>query len=300
MPNGRVLVVDDLPDWRSTLSGLLSDLGHEVRSVSSRAEALQLMDTERFHVAVLDVRLDESDEDNREGLLLMHDIRRKWPATAIIILTGYSTVGMVQEALQPSRNGTSLAFGFLQKSEFDRLPEYVEMALDQVLRQENATIRNLIAQGENQQTEFKAAMRWDYETKTVNKSIGEAIATAIAGMLNSVGGTLLIGVADDGSLLGIERDLRTLRKPTLDDFQRAFTDIIKTYLGVEYGPFLQTRFELVDGKHVCAVMIGKSPKPVFLDAGNAHKFLVRMGNSTRSLDVKETMSYIQANWGRLD
>ena len=102
MHSGRVLVVDDLPDVRSTLSGLLSDSGHEVRSVSSRAEALQLMDTERFHVAVLDVRLDESDEDNQDGLLLMEDIHRKWPSTAVIILTGYGTVDMVQKALQPN------------------------------------------------------------------------------------------------------------------------------------------------------------------------------------------------------
>ena len=52
MHNGRVLVVDDQPDVRATLSGLLSDLGHDVRSASSRAEALQLMAAERFDVAV--------------------------------------------------------------------------------------------------------------------------------------------------------------------------------------------------------------------------------------------------------
>ena len=37
---GHVLVVDDLLDVRTTLTGLLSDLGHKVRSVSSRDEAL--------------------------------------------------------------------------------------------------------------------------------------------------------------------------------------------------------------------------------------------------------------------
>ena len=51
-------------------------------------------------------------------------------------------------------------------------------------------------------------MRWDKDTKTVNKLIGEAIAVAIAGMLNSKGGTLLIGVADDGTVVGIEHDLQ--------------------------------------------------------------------------------------------
>jgi CheY-like chemotaxis protein len=293
---GRVLVVDDLPDVRTTLTGLLSDMGHEVRSASSRDEALQLMDAERFHVAVLDVRLDESDEDNQDGLLLMEDLHRKWPSTAVIILTGYGTVAMVQKALQPNRDETSMAFGFLQKSEFDRLPEYVQLALEQVLRQQNAVIGNLVAQGENQQIEFKAAMRWDYKTRTVNRSIGEAIAAAIAGMLNSTGGTLLIGIADDGTVVGIEHDLQTLRKASPDSFQLAFTDIVKTYLGMESLPYLNVRFEQIGGKQICVVGIEKSPEPVYLVGGDTHKFFVRVGNSTRSLDVKETVHYTRKNW----
>lgn len=296
MHSGRILVVDDLPDVRATLSGLLSDIGYDVRSASSRDEALQMLDTERFHVAVLDVRLDESDEDNQDGLLLMHDIRHRWPSTVAIILTGYGSIKMVQEALQPSRNGTSLAFGFLQKSEFDRLPEYVELALEHVLHRENVTLPELIAQGENQQTEFKAAIRWDCDTKTVNKSIGEAIATAIAGMLNSAGGTLLIGIADDGTVVGIEHDLQTLRKSNPDGFQLALTDIVKTHLGTEQVPYLKICFEQISGKKICVVGIEKSPEPVYFASGNAHKFYVRMGNSTRSLDVKETVRYIKANW----
>ncbi|MBN1933458.1 MAG: response regulator, partial [Anaerolineae bacterium] len=113
----RVLVVDDLPDVRTTLSGLLSDEGYDVRSASSRAEALRIMkDVERFHVAVLDVRLDESDEENRDGLSLMHDIKAQYPAVAVIILTGYADVKMVREALQPNQEGVSPAFGFLEKS----------------------------------------------------------------------------------------------------------------------------------------------------------------------------------------
>ena len=115
------------------------------------------MDAERFHVAVLDVRLDESDEDNEDGLLLMEDLHRKWPSTAVIILTGYGTVddGAKSPPTQSRRRHMD-RFGFLQKSEFDRLPECVEMALEQVLRPEkDAVIGNLISQGENQQTEFK-------------------------------------------------------------------------------------------------------------------------------------------------
>ena len=134
MNGRRVLVVDDQSDMRTTLSGLLSDLGLEVNSASSRAEALEVMDSVRFHVVVSDVRLDECDEDNCDGLLLMHDIRRKWPTTPVLILTGHATVRVIQEALQPDRDGTSLAFGLLLKSEFDWLPDCVEMALAHISR----------------------------------------------------------------------------------------------------------------------------------------------------------------------
>ena len=61
-------------------------------------------------------------------------------------------------------------------------------------------------------------------------------------MLNGKGGTLLVGIADDGTVLGIEKDLRTLRKPPLDGFQLALTDIVKTHLGVEHMSCLKTAF----------------------------------------------------------
>jgi len=281
-----------LPDVRATLSGLLSDEGYDVRSASSRVEALQLVDAERFHVAVLDVRLDETDEDNQDGLLLMHDIREKDPTVAIIILTGYANVKMVREALQPDREGVSPAFGFLEKSEVGQLLEYVKRAFER-------SVFDLIAQGENDRAEFKSSMRWDFKKSRINKSLQEVIAKAIAGMLNNEGGILLIGVADDGAIVGIEQDLKTLRKSNLDGFQLALTDIVKARLGIEYMPYIHPRFELVDGKHVCVVSIDKSPTPVFLAIGDVHKFWVRTGNSTRSLDVKAATRYIQAHWEKV-
>ena len=292
MCKNRILVVDDLPDVRATLSGLLSDEGYDVRSASSRVEALQLVDAERFHVAVLDVRLDETDEDNQDGLLLMHDIREKDPTVAIIILTGYANVKMVREALQPDREGVSPAFGFLEKSEVGQLLEYVKRAFER-------SVFDLIAQGENDRAEFKSSMRWDFKKSRINKSLQEVIAKAIAGMLNNEGGILLIGVADDGAIVGIEQDLKTLRKSNLDGFQLALTDIVKARLGIEYMPYIHPRFELVDGKHVCVVSIDKSPTPVFLAIGDVHKFWVRTGNSTRSLDVKAATRYIQAHWEKV-
>ncbi len=129
----RVLVVDDLPDVRATLAGWLSDEGYQVRSASNQAEALQWFNAERFHVAVIDVRLDDSDATNWDGLKLMHEIKSIDPSTAIIMLTGYATVKMVQAALQLGSNGQAPAFGFLEKSEFTQVPAWVSRAFQQAV-----------------------------------------------------------------------------------------------------------------------------------------------------------------------
>jgi CheY-like chemotaxis protein len=134
MYKGRALLVDDLADVRVTLSGLLSDEGYHVRSASSRVEALQALEAERFHVAILDVRLDETDEGNQDGLLLMHEIEAKYPTVVTIMLTAYADVKMVRESLEPSRKGTSPAFAFLEKSEAGQLLEYVKRAFQEVVR----------------------------------------------------------------------------------------------------------------------------------------------------------------------
>ena len=85
MSDGRILVVDDLPDVRNTVVGLLADEGYEVHGAATYEEAIDLLNRVRFHVAVLDIRLDESDVDNEAGLRLMHYIRQFDPTISPII-----------------------------------------------------------------------------------------------------------------------------------------------------------------------------------------------------------------------
>lgn len=127
--SGRILVVDDLPDPRLTIQGILEDAGYIVHSVSNKEAALRALNTDRFHVAVLDVRLDEQDEENKDGLDLMVEINKIDSTIAVIILTGFADVQMVQAALQPDSEGNRAAFGFLNKFELDQLVDYVQRAL---------------------------------------------------------------------------------------------------------------------------------------------------------------------------
>jgi hypothetical protein len=244
----------------------------------------------------LDVRLDETDEDNQDGLALMHEIKKNYPGTLTIILTGYANVKTVTEALQRDADDTPPAFSFVEKSDMDKIISHVERAFAYRIRTGSLSALDLIRQGENDHIEFKSSIRWDYKLQAVNKVLQEVIATEIVGMLNNKGGALLIGVADDGTVLGIEKDFETLRKQNLDGFELAITDIVRTYLGVEHLPQVHIRFEKVGKSQVCVLSLDKSPTPVFLIKGDEHKFWVRMGNSTRCLDVKAAMSYIAANW----
>ncbi len=291
MSQGRVMLVDDTHDQRVMLAGLLVDEGYEVRTASTRTDALQLIESERFDVAVLDVRLDESDEENVEGLLLMRDINALAPDVPVIILTGHPSVSVIKEALRRGENGVPPAFDFLEKAESDQLPIYVGRAIEK-----RESVQTLISQGEGDRIEFKSSARWDIKEGHLSKEIELAAATAVAGMLNSKGGHLLIGVADDGRILGIEQDQQHVHRRNQDGYQLMLLELLKTYLGIEAVTCVRLRFEQVGDQCVCVLAIAPSPAPIFLKTAEESRLCVRVGNSTRKLDVKEALSYIKQRW----
>lgn len=82
-PRPRVLCVDDNEDFREMLSILLKFLRIEVRGVATAAQALWLMQAERFDLYLLDAWLPEVD-----GFELCRQIRRADPRTPILFFTG--------------------------------------------------------------------------------------------------------------------------------------------------------------------------------------------------------------------
>ena len=127
----KILVVDDLPDWRVTINGLLSDEGYDVRVTGSLPQALELLGTDHFDLAVLDIRLDETDENNTEGLDLAAKIRERWPSVKIVIITGYGTSEILRRALEPDAQGQKLAVNYIPKTETEDLVQIVREVLAQ-------------------------------------------------------------------------------------------------------------------------------------------------------------------------
>lgn len=121
MNKKRVLVVDDLPDWRFTLHGLLSDQGFFVETADSVQTALDAIKKSDFELVIIDIRLDEADEGNVDGLNLAFEIKKTKHQVKIIIMTGYASITHVKKALEPNSKGESLAVYFIEKSDIDEL-----------------------------------------------------------------------------------------------------------------------------------------------------------------------------------
>ncbi len=158
-------------------------------------------------------------------------------------------------------------------------------------------IEDLIKLGEGVTLEFKSTLQWDVVENKQNTGLrGECLKT-IAAFLNSAGGTLIIGVEDDGNIFGLERDMSLIGRKDLDGFTQELTRLIVKDIGVEYAALIKARFAEIEGKQVCAVDVDKAPEPVFVNTKRGKIFYVRFNNTTRKLDIDELHRYIQTNWG---
>ena len=104
---------------------------------------------------------------------------------------------------------------------------------------------------------------------------------------------LIIGVDDDGNVLGLEKDYKTLKHKNRDGYEREVFRIISTQLSHEACFSNHISFYSINEKDVCVVNIEPSNEPVYVnDEGNT-TFYVRTGNATYPLSVKETVDYLK-------
>jgi DNA-binding NtrC family response regulator len=125
----KVLVVDDVEDWQLTIRGMLKKLGCEVILAGSSEQARKVLSETNINLAILDMRLDERDEANVEGLDLAEEIQAQWPEAKVIIATGYSTQEALQKAWEPTEGRQRLVADFIPKNEIESLLSIVKTAL---------------------------------------------------------------------------------------------------------------------------------------------------------------------------
>jgi hypothetical protein len=158
----------------------------------------------------------------------------------------------------------------------------------------------LISAGESSAVEFKTSARWNIHTQARDERLEQRIVETVAGFMNSEGGTLLIGVDDDGRPVGLDEDLKLMQKPDHDRYQLWLTDLIANQLGKPAAAAANVTFDEVDGEDVCMVVARAAPAPVFVrpPKSTADEFHLRVQNSTRQLTFQEYEAYRAQRWGQ--
>jgi type I restriction enzyme R subunit len=156
----------------------------------------------------------------------------------------------------------------------------------------------LLKQHESKTLEFKSTLRWNLkEDRKDPVHVTHAVLKTIAAFLNTDGGDLLIGVADDKSIVGIEAD----RFENEDKFLLHLSHVIGAALGDRAGTLIDAKIEIINGKEICLVSCRRSPEPVFfkwkgIEEHEEGDFYVRSGPQTVKLDLESTAKYIKTRF----
>jgi hypothetical protein len=203
-------------------------------------------------------------------------LRQRWPVfagAALAILT----------------LGIGLAFLVVRRYSH-RLRDLPKLSIDSA--QPETELYDLIGRGESAHLEFKSTMRLNLRSGKNDKAIELAWLKGVAAFLNSEGGILLLGVADDGEVLGLAGD----GFANDDKCLLHFKNLVNQHLGAEAMRHLRFRLFQLDDKQIGAVECEAATGPVYLRPGNGESFLIRTGPSNSELPISRALSYIESRF----
>jgi predicted HTH transcriptional regulator len=159
------------------------------------------------------------------------------------------------------------------------------------------TVEDLLEEMESDRVEFKSSAYYSYKPDIPERIILESVLKTVAGFFNAGGGTLAIGIADDGEILGIQPDLERKNFDT-DGYVNSLTTAFERALGPVASARTKIQLQTVEDSVVCLVHVPSAPEPVYAKVSKGEKvFFVRMNNSTRVLSGPDLVSYVKERLG---
>lgn len=149
-------------------------------------------------------------------------------------------------------------------------------------------ILDLISRGESENLEFKSTVRFNLKSEKNGREIEHAWLKNVAAFLNSNGGCVFLGVADDGEVLGLEPD----NFSSQDKCILHVTNLIKQCIGTEFHRYLSISIHNVLGKDVVEIRVEPSKTPAYLTQNKEEEFFIRSGPSCSRLTVSQAVNYI--------
>jgi len=188
--------------------------------------------------------------------------------------------------------------------------------LDQVRSSSN--VGAVIVAGESDTAEFKSslhhlygAMPLDLQAKIAaglidseqvkrdaQKALHHSVTKTLAAFLNSSGGTLLIGIDDFGSVLGIEADYPHLSrgKQNQDGWQQSLRNIVNNALGEEVWSVIHVSLVPHRGSVVAVLQCPPRSSETWHTEGGNHIFYIRAQSATQSLQGPRLTRYVRERW----
>ncbi len=171
----------------------------------------------------------------------------------------------------------------------------------QGIRAARADIEQLLATDESARVEFKASLREPVDANPADKRpLGElrraiereAIET-LAGFLNTDGGTLVIGVKDDRTIVGIEVDYPWVKPRSRDGWRLTFDHLVTHQLGAEVMKCIDLQLEPWHDRTVAMIRCEPRDEPTWV----GEELYVRCTASTEKLSTRHAIAWWRQRWG---
>lgn len=166
---------------------------------------------------------------------------------------------------------------------------YEKLAGNPLSAPEPLQVGDLIGSGETDAVEFKSTLRTNLHSGERDIRMENTVLKTIAGFLNTTGGTLVIGVSDDGQPIGLEAD----GFASEDKMSLHMINLLKDRIGGQHAISVHPRFDDLNGVRVLVVECDQSKAPVFVKDGVSERFYVRYGPSTQELTGATAQSFMK-------
>lgn len=279
----RFLWVDDQPEVATTLASgiLLKDWTAEF--AADGEDALRMIQSTSYDLVLLDLSMPPGDWG---GLWMLEQLKKTAGSKPPVIVV--SGEGAQAETIQALRLG---AANYVTK---EKVHTELQQQIIETLANRGSELMQLIAGGEDDSLEFKSTLRVNLHSGKPDSAMELSCFKTICAFLNAAGGTLLVGVTDEGKACGIGTD----GFPNEDRFQLHFWNLFRDAVGAEFCEFVQARIESLADERIFVVTCRPASRPAFLrwklpgETRVQEHFYVRAGPQTELFGTRQALSYI--------
>ncbi|MBL0713465.1 MAG: response regulator [Desulfosarcina sp.] len=305
--NVSILMVDDDPLNLKVLSETIKGLGYTLLAARSGNDALRIAAKAHPTVILLDIQMPGIDGYETCRRLKADESTRD---IAIVFLTALQStedkvkglsLGAVDFITKPFDPDEIMARVTRQVAVQQRHKELVRenRALALQLREAQAaeavgmntaeiSLPQIIQRGENDRVEFKSTLRWNLKSDRAERVIEKAWLKTVVAFLNSSGGTLIVGVGDDGDIVGIAPDCFDNE----DKYLLHVNNRLQSHVGLAHCAGIRYYLAAIADTRVLVIQCRPSSQPVFLKMGKEEEFFVRVGPGSRKLSTSEVVAYV--------